>query len=271
MERTLDTAAIPPPVPEHQSQSPSSQFKKRGEATENDQDASTSQGTESQVNINADVQYEASAQYDEGTGSYWRKTLREHADQAKGDTRPSADAISKGGVEDYSPTHSFDSDASGSREAYHNNDPESVNGLEAESEIDEADGLLVYDENDEVPQLLEEANNQPSPYIGESARTQEDDDEITYEDEEYHNDASYEPTHANQNAVASPGSLKRARSLHEDDETLVRDLQGMTQTSGSPYEWFGNLTALDRFQTHPLRLRLEPARPLSSDAQILFL
>ena len=236
VERTLDTAAIPPPVPDHQSQSLPRQFKKRGEATENDQDASTSQGTESQVNINADVQYEASAQYDEGTGSYWRKALREHADQAQGDTRPSADAISKGEVEDYSPTHSFDSDASGSREAYHNNDPESVTGLEAENELDEADGLLVYDENDEVPQLLEEANNQPSPYIGESARTQEDDDEITYEDEEYHNDASYEPTHANQNAVASPGSLKRARSLQEDDETLVRDLQGMTQTSGSPYE-----------------------------------
>lgn len=234
MERTLDTAAIPPPVSDEQSQSLSRQFKKTGEATENDQDASTSQGTESQVNINADFQYEASAQYDEGTGSDWRKTLHEHADQAKGGTRPSADAISKDEVEDYSPAHSFNSDASGSREAYHNQDPESVNGLEAENELDEADGLLVYDDNDEVPQLLEEANNQPSPYIGESARTQEDDDDITYEDEEYHNDTSYEPTQAKQNAVSSPGSLKRARSLHEDDETPVRDLQGMRQTSGSP-------------------------------------
>ena len=277
MERTLNTAAIPPPVPDDQSQKVSRQFIKTGEATENDQDASTSQGTESQVNINADVRYEASAPYDEGTGSYWRKTLHEHADQAKGGTRPSADAISKGEVEDYSPTQSFNSDASGSREAYNDNEPESVNSLQADSEVDEADGLLLYDDNDEVPPLLEEANTRPSPYIGDSARTQEeedDDDEITYEDEEYHNDASYEPTLANHNAVTSPGSLKRARSLHEDDETLVRDFQGMKQTSGSPCQMFGSLTPLDRFQTHPLQLRLEncqPARPLSFDAQILFL
>ena len=259
VERTLDTAAIPPLISDvtlisdDQSQSLYRQFKKTGEATEIDQDASTSQGTESQVNINADFQYEASAQYDEGTaGSDWRKTLHEHADQVKGDTRASADAISKDEVEDYSPTHPFNSDASGSREAYHNEDSEGVNRLEAENELDEADGLLDYDDNDEVPQLLEEANNQPSLYIGESARTQEDDDDITYEDEEYHNDTSYEPTQANQNAVTSPGSLKRARSLHEDDETLVRDLQGMKQTSGSPYQRFDNLTAPDRFQTHPL-------------------
>ena len=252
LERTLDTAAIPPLVSDDQSQSLYRQFKKTGEATEIDQDASTSQGTESQVNINADFQYEASAQYDEGTGSDWRTTLHEHADQVKGDTRASADAISKDEVEDYSPTHSFNSDASGSRKAYHNEDPEGVNRLEAENELDEADGLLDYDDNDEVRQLLEEANNQPSTYIGESARTQEDDDDITYEDEEYHNDTSYEPTQVNQNAVASPGSLKRARSLHEDDETLVRDLQGMKQTSSSPYQRFDNLTAPDRFQTHPL-------------------
>ena len=271
-ERTLDTAAIP--SPDHQSQSLSGQFNKIGEATENDQDASTSQGTEPQVNINVDVQNEASAQYDEGTGSYWRKTLHEHADQAEGDTRPSADAISKDEVEDYSPTHSLNSEASGSRAAYRDNDPESINGLEAENELEEADDLLVYDDSDEVPQLLEGANTRPSLYVGESARTQEDDDEITYEDEEYHIDASDEPTQAYQNAVTSPGSLKRARSLHEDDETLVSDLQGMKQASGSPYQRFGNLTALNRFQTHPLRLRLErcePARPLSSDAQILFL
>ena len=246
-KRTLATAAISPPVSGDPSQSLSRQFNKTGESTEDDQDASTSQGTESQVNINAAVQYEASAQYDEGTVSYWRKTLHEHADQAEGDTRPSADAISKGEGEDHSPTHSFDSDASGSREAYRDNDPKSVNGLETENELDEADSLLVFDDNDEIPQLLEEANTRPSPYVEESARTQEDDDEITYEDEEYHIDASYEPTQANQNAVTSPGSLKRARSLHEDDETLGRDLQGMKQASGSPYQRFGNLTALDRF------------------------
>ena len=238
MERTLDTAAFSPLVSDDRSQEVSRQFIKTGEVTENDQDASTSQGTESQVNINADVQYEASAHYDEGTGSYWRNTLHEHVDQAKGGTLPSADATSKGEVADYSPTQTFNSDASGSREAYNDDDSESVKSLEAESEVDEADGLLLYDDNDEVPQLLEEGNPRPSPYIGESARTQEekeeDDDEITYEDEEYHNDASYEPTQANHNAVTSPGSLKRARSLHEDDETLVKDFQGIKQISGSP-------------------------------------
>ena len=246
-ERTLDTAANPPPASDNQSQILSRQFNKTGEATENDQDASTSQGTESQVNINADVQYEAFAQYDEGTGSYWRKTLHEHADQAEGDARPLADAISKGEVEDYSPTHSLNSEATGSRGAYRDNEPESVNDLEAENELEEANDLLVYDDNDEVPQLLEEANTRPSLYAGESARTQEDDDEITYEDEEYHIDTSDEPTQTNQNAATSPGSLKRARSLYEDDETVVRDLQGMKQASGSAYQRFGNLTALDRF------------------------
>ena len=246
-ERALDTAATPSPVSDDQSQSLSRKFNKIGEATENDQDASTSQSTGSQVNINADVQYEAFAQYDEDTGSYWRKTLHEHADHAEGDAHPSADAISKSQVEDHSPTHSLNSEAIGSRGAYRDNDPESVNGLEAENELEEADDLLVYDDNDEVLQLLEEANTRPSLYAGESARTQEDDDEITYEDEEYHIDTSDEPTQTNKNAVTSPGSLKRARSLHEDDETLVRDLQGMKQASGSPYQRFGNLTALDRF------------------------
>ena len=246
-ERTLGITAIQPSVSSDQNQSLSRQSKKTVEATENDQDASTSQGTELQVNINADAQYEASDQYDEGTGSYWGTALHEHADQAEGDTRPSADPLSKGEVEDYSPTNSLKSEASGSRGAYRDNDSESVNGSEAENEVEEADGLLDYDDNDEVPQTLEEMHNLPSFYVEESARTQEDDDEITYEDEEYHIDASYEPMQANENAVTSPGSLKRSRSLHEDDETLVRDLQGMKQISGSPYQRFGNLKALDRF------------------------
>ena len=246
-ERTLDTAAIPSPVSDDQSQSLSSKFNKTEEAIENDQDASTSQGTESQVDLNADVEYEASAQYDEGTGSQRQKKLHEHVYQAEGDTRPSADAISKREVKDYSPTHSLNSEAVGSRGVYRENDPERVNGLEAENELEDADDLLVYDDNDEVSQLLEEANTGPPLYDGELARTEDDDDEITYEDEEYHIDASDEQTQANKNAVTSPGSLKRARSLHEDDETLVRGLQGMKQASGSPCQRFGNLTALDRF------------------------
>lgn len=246
-KRTLGTTASPPSFSDDQSQSLSRQSIKIVEATENDQDASASQNTEPHLNINADVQYEAFDQYDESTGSYWRKSLREHAEQAEDNTRSSADAFSKDEVEDYSPTNSFNSEASGSGGAYRDNDSESVNGSKAENELEEADGFLDCDDNDEVPQLLEDMHTRPSLYVGESARTQEDDDEITYEDEEYHIDTSYEPRQSDKNAVTSPGSLKRPRSLHEDDETPIRDLQGMKQASGSPYQGFDDLTTLDRF------------------------
>ena len=246
VEDRPDTAAIPPPCSDDQSQSLSRRFSEKGKALQNNQDSSVSRGTESQLNVNADVQHEASARYEEGAGSHWQETLPEHADQAEGDTGPSADASSQGEVEDYSPRYSLDSEASGSRGAYPDDDPGRVNSLEAENGLGEAVGLLAYDDDGDVPQLLEKVNTRPSLYVDESARTQEeeeeeDDDEITYEDEEYHIDASHEPTQANNAATTSPGSLKRARSLHEDDnDILVDDLQGMNHTSSSPCQTFVN-------------------------------
>ena len=251
-ERTYN-AVNPVLCSDDNSQSVSTQLDDKDEASESDQDAaSTSQGTESQLVVNADVPHEAPAQYEEGAGSYLQNTLHEHANQAESDAYPSADTESKGEVENYSMTQPIDSELGGSPEFYRDNDLRSVNGLEAEHGLEETDALSAYsdnDDNDNVPALLEEVNTRPSSYIGESVRTQEEDedDEITYEDEGYHVDSPYEPAQASHNATTSPGSLKRARSHHEDDVILEKDLQGMIRNSGPSYQTFDNLTALSRF------------------------
>lgn len=54
----------------------------------------------------------------------------------------------------------------------------------------------------------------------------DDDDEITYEDEELEEQASTDTLPAERKSVPSPGSLKRARSFHEDNDAIEDDLQG---------------------------------------------
>lgn len=196
------------------------------EAPENDQDDSISE-TKLWPKASADNdQHEASAQY-EDSASYHRDTFDEGAGQIKVEGFQVDDTEFNGReVEEYSSTRSLQSGSSGSERSFHEDDQESLNDLEAENELKEADRALADDDTVYVPQPSEGVDIQNSLVIDESVQTQEDDDEITYEDEEDDTDASHEPARAETNVAASPGSLKRARSLHEEDDAVEEDLQG---------------------------------------------
>lgn len=176
---------------------------------------------------------EASAQYEDDAGPYrhdtykHHDTLHEHQDHTGGESYAVADANSKGGeIEDYSSMHPSKSEYSRSERIFRDNDQGRASDLEAEYELEEADRLLASDDIDHVPQPPEAENTQPSLFVDESAKTREDDDEITYEDEEDDTEFPHQPADAEHNVATSPGPLKRARSFHEDDDTLEEELQG---------------------------------------------
>lgn len=58
------------------------------------------------------------------------------------------------------------------------------------------------------------------------SRDDDDDDEITYEDEENDKQTPMDSLPAKCKSVPSPGPLKRARSLHKDDDAIEDNLQG---------------------------------------------
>ena len=196
------------------------------EAPENDQDDSISE-TELWPKVSADnYQHEAPARY-EDSAFYHHDTFDERAGQIKVEAFQVDDTKFNGGeVEDCSSTHPLKSESSGSERSFREDDQERTNDLEAENELKEADRALADDDNEYVPQPSEGVDIQTSLVIDESLQTQEDDDEITYEDEEDDTDFSHEPARAETNVEASPGSLKRARSPHEEDDAPEEDLQG---------------------------------------------
>ena len=196
------------------------------EEPENDQDDSISE-TKLWPKASADNnQHEASAQY-EDSASYHHDTFDEHIGQIKVEAFQVDDTKFNGGeVEDRSSTHPLQSEYSGSERGFREDDQGEIDDLEAENELKETDRALADDENEYVPQPSEGVDIQTSLVIDESVKTQENDDEITYEDEEDETDFSHGPSRAETNVAASPGSLKRARSLHEDDDALEEDLQG---------------------------------------------
>lgn len=195
------------------------------EALENNQATSISKGTGSQLKANADDQRRASADHAQ---SNWQDTLHGHEEQPEGDAYPVADGDFNDGVEESSPTHS----------SY------SVNESEAKAELVEADSFLAHDDNDHIFQRSGEAIIQPSLFVDESAQIHEDDDEITYEDEEYDIDAIHNQSQESHSIAISPGSLKRARSYHEDDEIIEENAQG--QSLDFLMRDFDKLTTLDR-------------------------
>lgn len=236
VEEQPDAAVIPSQYSDDNGQSFSGQFDKEGEASENDQDANILQGTELQLNvIAADDRHEASARYEDDAGSYWQNTPHDHADQTGGNTFLQADTDNNGELEGYTSTYPLISESSESQRIIHDDDLGRVNQLETENELEEPGGPSANDDNDDVPRLFEEVNTRPSLFFGQSANTQEDDDEITYEDEEYDIDSPHERAQANHSVATHPESLKRARNPHEDDNTSKEDLQGMDHLSGTSY------------------------------------
>lgn len=209
-------------------QSPSELFKEEGDAKDNDQSAGIFQATELGPKVNADDDQPeaASVQYEPDAESYGKDTSHEQVAQAKGDAYPVAETNFNREIEDYSPTHRSQSESSGSGRGFRDDDQGKVEDIEVENELEEADGSLANDDNDHAPQPPDGVNIRPSIFVDKSAQIQEDDDEITYEDEEPDTKFAHEPARAEQNAATSPRSLKRARSLDEDDDALEEDLQG---------------------------------------------
>lgn len=210
------------------SHSLSGQFNEEGEASGNDRDASISQETGLRPNVNADAdQHEAaSAQHEDDSGFYRQDALHEHAAQTEGDAYTAAGTKFNGELDEYSSTHPFQSESSGSGRSPRDDDQGRVRDVEVENELEEVDISIANDDNDHAPQLQDGVNTRPSFFVDESAQTQEDDDEITYEDEEDDTEFPLEPAMAKHNVATSPGSLKRARDLDEDDDALEEDLQG---------------------------------------------
>ena len=203
------------------------------EAPRNGQDASIPE-TILWPKVSADDdQHEASAQY-EDSGSYHHDTLDERADQIEVEAYQAEDTKFNGGeVEDCSSMHLLQSESSGSERSFREDDQGRINDLEAENELEEADRAIANDDNNYAPQPLEGVDIQPSLFIDESAQTREDDDEITYEDEEDDTDFSREPAKAETNVATSPGSLKR---LHEGDDALEEDLQSKDHSFGLHFQ-----------------------------------
>ena len=180
----------------------------------NDHIASISQETELPPRVNAnDQQQEASAQYEDDAESYQHDTLHGHADQTEGD------AIFTGEIEGGFSTHPFQF----SGRSFRDDDVGKAKNAEANNDMEQAGRSLANEDDDDVAQGV---NTRPSLFVDESAQPREDDDEITYEDEEDDTEIPHEPAKAEHNVATSPGSLKRARSLREDDDALDEDLQG---------------------------------------------
>ena len=219
-------------------QSPSGLFNEEGDAKDNDQSASIFQAIELGPKVNADNdQHEAaSVQYELDAEFYRKDTSHEQAAQAEGDAYPVAETNLNHEIEDYSSTHRSHSESSGSERGYRDDDQGKVKDIEVENELEEADRSLANDDNDHAPQPPNGVNIRPSLFVDESAQIQEDDDEITYEDEEPDTQSPHEPARAEQNAATSPRSLKRARSPDEDDDALEEDLQGRDHSSEPRYQ-----------------------------------
>ena len=207
------------------------------ETLENEEGASVSQEIEVLPDIivsgnGAGDQLEAFAQDDDNAASLGQDKSHEIPDQVEREAYSTADIYLNGGVEGFSLSPPFQSRSSGSRTSPRDDGLGEVEDVATEDELEEVDESLGNHENDPVPQLSEKAATHPAFSIDGLAQEQEDNDEITYEEVEYDTAFLHEPTKAERNVETSPGSLKRARSFHEDDDTLEEALQGRNRCLG---------------------------------------
>ena len=186
---------------------------------------------------------EASAQYEDDTGPHGQDrykhhdTLHEPHDQTGGELYPAADANFKGGeIEDYSSTHPIQPGYSRSKKTFGDDDQRRASDSEAENELEEAPTILANDDHDDVPQPPEGENTQLWLSVNESAQTREDEDEITYEDEEDDIRFHHQPADAERRVATSPGPLKRARSFHDDAGAVEEELQGRDHSLGLHFQ-----------------------------------
>ena len=219
-------AQIPSQDSNEKVQSVFGHFDEEENASNNDPDASVSPGRESQLKLNTEQQHDASSLCEDDAGSKWQGASHDLADQLDGGAYTLADTNFDGEVEDYPLTYPLGSESNGSPRNTRGEDRERVGDLEVKNGPEEADTISVNDDNDDTSQSPQEVGRRPSLFVDESPQTHEDDDEITYEDEEYDIIPPHDPAEAERSVAKGSGFLKHARSLHEDDDALGEDLQG---------------------------------------------
>ena len=201
------------------------------EALEDEEEASVSQETEVFPEVivsgyGAGDQVEALAQDDDYAASLGQDTSHEIAVQVEREAYSTADIHLNGGVEDSSSSQPFQSRSSGSRTSPRDIGLVEVEDVATNDELEDVHESSGSHENDPVLQLLERAATHPAFFVDGLAQAQEDNDEITYEEDEYDTAFPHEPTKADHNVGTSLGSLKRARISHEDDDILGEAFQG---------------------------------------------
>ena len=215
-EEQLDVTEIPTRDPDGTGQV-DSRISNEGEtASEKDEDVSPTQDMGPHQKGNVEDQSEVSARYENDEETFLREKLHGLVDQTEGDIYP---------VPDLPSTDALQSESNDSGRASHDDDLENSKDLEAEHGPEEVARLLTHGDNDHVPHSPEPAIVRPSFSLEESTQAQED-DEITYDDEEYDIDSPYEAARTDPNIAADTGSFKRTRGPHEDDDPLEEDLQG---------------------------------------------
>ena len=201
------------------------------ETSEHEEEASVSQEIEVFPDVivsgnGASDELEAFAQDDDNAASPGQDTSHEIAVQVEREAYSTANIHLNGGVEDFSLSQPLQSRSSGSRTSPRDDGLGEVEDVATEDELEDVDESLGNHENDPVSQSLERAATNPAFFVDGLAQEHEDNDEITYEEDEYDTAFPHEPTKAEHNVGTSPGSLKRTRSSHEDDDTLEEAFQG---------------------------------------------
>ena len=201
------------------------------EASEHEEPANDPQEIEAFADVivsgnGAGGQLEAFAQDDDNAASLGKDTSHEIAVQVEREAYSSADIHLNGGVEDFPLSQAFQSRSGGSRTSPRDDGLREVEDVATEDELEDVDETLGNHRNDAVSHLLERAATHPALFVDGLAQEHEDNDEITYEEDECDTAFPHEPTKAEHNVGTSPGSLKRSRSSHEDDDTLEEAFQG---------------------------------------------
>lgn len=194
-----------------------------------------------------DEQDEVTAQQENPSEEF--NETQDQATQNTTEENPGDGALSEIGTEDRLLSHSAENENEILSDPHHE-EQININDVERGEGLAKDNSSLLYPKDDHVSpftetklELSDPASNVEQPQL--------DDDEISYEDED-DDEVPQEPFNAEHNVASSPGSLKRARSLHEDDDALEEDLQGKQPLSDNTIKYDRELTTL---QTGAKRVR----------------
>jgi len=216
---------------------------------EDDEDAGNLQKDQLELSDNANMDQDATLSQPKGESiSYEVEEPQEQADQDPKDRKPSDGAPLGLDIEEQLPSHpiedEYDFGPTSPQEEQAALDDLDKNNQPVKGEMKQADATDDHTAKATLePPILDRAVE----------HDEHDDDEITYEDEN-NVESPQEPFHAERDIASSPGSLKRVRSLDEDDGAPEDDLQGELPSREIRFKYYGVLIA---FPTGAKRVRSE--------------